>query len=141
MRKRTLGVVLLAGLAMSGAGAFTASNTFEAGEADRFAGYGQATASGLAITDIDYNLSSDLDQLESVDFTTSTNATASVVKLVLKSGTTQVGSAYTCTATSPYLLGSMAYLCTVDTDGVAPGNQAIDLSEFDTVGISAATAN
>ena len=30
MRKRTLGAVLLAGLALSGAGAFTASNTIAA---------------------------------------------------------------------------------------------------------------
>ena len=56
MRKRTLGVVLLAGLAMSGAGAFTASNTVTAidGGTANVGGYAEATVSGATVTAINY---------------------------------------------------------------------------------------
>jgi len=56
MRKRTLGVVLLAGLAISGGGAFTASNTVSAvdGGTANVAGYGEATVSGATVTAINY---------------------------------------------------------------------------------------
>ena len=51
MRKRTLGVVLVAGLAISGAGASTASNTVTSGGT---AGYGTATVSGGTVNSIKY---------------------------------------------------------------------------------------
>lgn len=57
MRKRTLGVVLLAGLAMSGAGAFTAANDMTAVQnTDKnVAGYGNATVSGGKVSSINYS--------------------------------------------------------------------------------------
>lgn len=95
MRKRTLGVVLLTGLALSGAGAFTASNTMSQGS--NVAGYGQATATGATVTDIAYTaLATDANKLDSVTVTTSTNITGKTAKLVLKLGTTHVGT-YACT--------------------------------------------
>ena len=59
MRKRTLGVVLLAGLAMSGAGAFTGSNAMPSGSATATAGYGEVTASGVTVTDTSIDASSE----------------------------------------------------------------------------------
>src|SRR5688572_28151543 len=55
MRKRTLGVVLLAGLALSSGGAFTFSNTDTAidGAANK-AGYSVAQTSGATILAVDY---------------------------------------------------------------------------------------
>lgn len=56
MRKRTLGVVLLAGLAISGSGAFTAANEMSAVEDTdaNAAGYGDATVSGGTVLSINY---------------------------------------------------------------------------------------
>jgi hypothetical protein len=74
MRKRTLGVFLLAGLAMSGAGAFTASNTMTAveGGTKNVAGYGAATVTGATVTAIDYTHSTtDGSVLTQVDFVAS----------------------------------------------------------------------
>lgn len=66
MRKRTLGVVLLAGLATSGAGAFTGSSSFS-GTPDR-AGYGSVT--GVTVRNVKYDTSTtDASQLASVAFT------------------------------------------------------------------------
>lgn len=56
MRKRTLGVALLAGLAFSGASAFTASNDVTALEQTNAntAGYGAATVTGATVLSVDY---------------------------------------------------------------------------------------
>lgn len=98
MRKRTLGAVLLAGLAVSGAGAFTASNTMN--ETSNIAGYGQSTATGVTVTDIAYTtVASDATKLASVVFTTSDNLNAGVgktAKLVLQGGSGVLGT-YSCT--------------------------------------------
>jgi uncharacterized spore protein YtfJ len=95
MRKRTLGVVLLTGLAMSGAGAFTATNTMS--QTSNVAGYGQATATGATVTDIAYSsVSTDASKVDSVTWTTSTDVTGKIAKMVLKLGTTVKGS-YSCT--------------------------------------------
>jgi uncharacterized spore protein YtfJ len=96
MYKRTLGVVLLAGLAMSGAGAFTASNTMS--QSSNVAGYGEAAASGATVTDIAYStVSTDATKLAQVVFKSSTNLAAGVGKtaqMVLKTSTTS--KTYTC---------------------------------------------
>ena len=56
MRKRTLGLVLLAGLAVSGSGAFTAANDVSAvnGGTTNVAGYGAATVTGATVKSVDY---------------------------------------------------------------------------------------
>lgn len=135
MRKRTLGVVLLAGLAISGGSAFTGSNAFSGSQATKVAGYGQATATGMIITDLNYNLTADKTKLDSVDFVTSTNVTGADVTMLLKQGSAVVGSAYTCTSALGYvaLTSSAAYDCAIATD--------IELSAFDGVGLSAVTPN
>lgn len=96
MRKRTLGVVLLAGLAMSGAGAFTASNTMS--QSSNVAGFGSSVATGATVTDISYTTDpTDATKLASVVFTSSTNLAAGVGKtasLVLQEGATS--TTYSC---------------------------------------------
>jgi len=97
MRKRTLGAILLAGLAVSGAGAFTASNTFTA--TSNVAGYGADAVTGATITAITYTpLVADPSKLASVTFTSSTDVTGKTIKLTLRSGSSVLGSAYSCTA-------------------------------------------
>lgn len=121
MRKRTLGVVLLAGLAMSGAGAFTASNTFS--NTTNVAGYGQNTATGATVTDISYAASStDAQNLASVTFTTSTDMAGKTATLMLRpvTGATSYGP-FSCgtavdaaTGTAPIATtSSWRFTCTV----------------------------
>ncbi|GAC1441286.1 MAG: hypothetical protein NVSMB55_08610 [Mycobacteriales bacterium] len=97
MRKRTLGAVLLAGLAVSGTGAFTASNTFS--NTTNVAGYGSSTATGATVTNVSYTtLSTDATKLASVVFTTTTNITNMTAKMTLMNGTAVLGaSPYACT--------------------------------------------
>jgi hypothetical protein len=112
MHKRTLGVVLLAGLAMSGAGAFTASNTMS--QSSNVAGYGQSTATGATVTDIAYtSVATDASKVDSVAWTTSTDITGKTAKMTLKLGTTLVGS-YSCTlGTYDALLTKQTATCDV----------------------------
>jgi hypothetical protein len=97
MRKRTLGAVLLAGLALSGAGAFTAGNTFS--NTTDVAGYGENTVTGATVTAISYTSSTtDSSKLAAVVFTTSTDMASKTAELMLRpvTGTTPVGGPYTC---------------------------------------------
>lgn len=133
MRKRTLGVVLLAGLAISGGSAFTGSNTFSGGSDTRTAGYGAVTATGITISDTKYNLSTtDASKLASVDFTTSTDVTTGYsMKMTLRSGSTVVDTS-TCTA---------AALVTVPvTYKISCDNADTTVSSFDSVGLTVVTA-
>lgn len=99
MHKRTLGVVLLTGLALSGAGAFTASNTMS--ESSNVLGYGQSTATGVTVTDIAYTpLTTDNSKLQSVVFLSTDNLSAGVgktAKMVLKGSGGSVLGNYSCT--------------------------------------------
>ena len=135
MRKRTLGVVLVTGLAMSGASAFTGSNTFSGTQGTKVAGYGQATATGMVVTDLNYILTADKSKLDSVTFTTSTNVTGADVTMLLKNGANVVGSPYTCTSALGYVAAtsSAEYECALATD--------VALADFDGVGLSAVTPN
>ena len=94
MRKRTLGAVLLAGLALSGAGAFTASNTI----ADSTAGYGTAAVSGVTVTDTNYTLSlTDNSKVTAMSFTHADNLVGKTVLLDLTNGGTGIaGDANSC---------------------------------------------
>lgn len=98
MRKRTLGVVLVAGLAMSGAGAFTASNTFE--NASNVAGYGQNTVTGATVSAIAYTQSTtDSSKISAVKFQVNEDVTKKTSSLTLRSGTngaTLVSGPYSC---------------------------------------------
>ena len=81
MRKRTLGAVLLAGLALSGAGAFTASNSI----ANSTAGYGTGAVSGVTVTDTNYTLSlTDNSKVTAMSFTHADNLVGKTVLLDLK---------------------------------------------------------
>lgn len=98
MRKRTLGVVLLAGLAVSGAGAFTGSNTYNNGTADTIAGYGESTATGAVVTAISYDASTtDSANLASVTFTTTTDMAGLTASVMLRDvDTTTSYGPYSC---------------------------------------------
>ncbi len=98
MRKRTLGVVLLAGLAISGGGAFTGSNAFS-GTPDR-AGYGSVTATGVTVSNVKYNtLVADASQLASVVFTVTQDVTTGHTStMTLRTGVDGVFSTTSCDA-------------------------------------------
>jgi hypothetical protein len=101
MRKRSLGVVLLAALAASGFSAATAGNTFT--NTTNVAGYGENTVTGTTVSDIAYTtLSTDATKLASVVFTAKTDITGYTAKMTLKN------SAATAIGASPYscLLGT-----------------------------------
>lgn len=135
MRKRTLGVVLLAGLAMSGAGAFTGSNTFSSGVDTQKAGYGSVTASGVAITDVDYNLlTGDSSKLASVDFYTTDDITIGhTSKMTLRSGSTVVEDV-TCGTAVVQVSVPVTYKVTCNNADVA-------LTAFDGVGITVVSSD
>ncbi|HVM12518.1 MAG TPA: hypothetical protein VM638_08595 [Actinomycetota bacterium] len=65
-RKRTLGGIVLAGLIGSSAYAMTAANTFSG---DNASGSGSDTISGYEVSDVNYTLASDPEELEAVAFT------------------------------------------------------------------------
>jgi hypothetical protein len=96
--------VLLAGVAVAAAGvttsAFTASNTFTPGM-DNVAGYGELTASGVAVTNIAYNPATDASKLQSVVFTVDTDTTTMAAKmtLTLSGAATATSSASVCSST------------------------------------------
>lgn len=100
MRKRTLGVVLVAGLAMSGGGAFTASNTMTAvnGGTTNVAGYGAATVTGATVLSIDYvQDTANASLMDQVKFVADGDIVGKNGSVTLWSGTTNVGN-YTCTS-------------------------------------------
>lgn len=108
MRKRTLGAVLLAGLAASGAGAFTASNSLPA---TTTAGYGAAAVTGATVSTIQYTPSAtDSSKLSQVVFTSTTDVTGKTATMTLRSGGAQVGSPYACTL-GTYTVTSMTITC------------------------------
>lgn len=135
MRKRTLGVVLLAGLAMSGAGAFTAANDLPT---TTTAGYGAAAVTGATVTNIAYNVGSDPSKLTDVVFTSTTNVTGKTATMTLRNGGVQVGDSYTC-ALGTWVLDAL----TVDPDD---GEMSItcasteDIADFDQVGLTVVDA-
>lgn len=113
MRKRTLGVVLLAGLAMSGAGAFTASNTV----ADSVAGYGEAAVTGVTVTDTSYTLHAvDKSSVTVITFTHAEDLTGLNVVLGLQDNNVDVVAPNTCVG------GALSTVCTF----TALTGQAID---------------
>ncbi|MCW2679573.1 MAG: hypothetical protein JWM62_974 [Frankiales bacterium] len=106
MRKRTLGVVLLAGLAMSGAGAFTASNTI----ASSTAGFGSGAVTGVTVTNTNYTLAAlDNSKMTAMSFTHAVDLTGKTVLLELKNGTTPVVTTNACV---PGAGGTAKTVCT-----------------------------
>jgi hypothetical protein len=95
--------VLLAGVAVAaaaaGTSAFTNSNSFTAVD-NNVAGYGAMTASGVAVSNIQYVTGTDISKLHSVVFTVDKDTTGMTDVMTLTSGgatTTPVtGSASTC---------------------------------------------
>ena len=118
MRKRTLGAVLLAGLALSGAGAFTASNTLPASGT---AGYGTSSVSGATVNSVSYAPSStDATKLSSVTFNATSDVTGMTAMLtVLDSSNAVLGaSPYSCTITGIYVasVGGQTITCSTTTN-------------------------
>ena len=100
MRKRTLGAVVLAGLAVSGAGAFTAANDMTAisGGTTNVAGYGTATVTGATVTAVHYNLTAtDQSKVDSIDFTATGNLSTKTALLSLTNGGSPVVAVNSCT--------------------------------------------
>lgn len=84
-------------LGLAAGGAFTASNTMPVGSVQ---GYGQTVYTGAAVTSTTITtLSTDASKLSSVAFSTTTDVTGKTNKMTLKSGSTVVGSPYSCTVT------------------------------------------
>jgi hypothetical protein len=116
MRKRTLGAIVLAGLALSGAGAFTASNSVP----DSVAGYGTAAVSGVTVSNTTYTLNAlDQSKVTAITFTHATSLVGKTVVMGLTSGGTDVTAANTCVG------GALTTVCTF----TAAAGQAI--SSFD----------
>jgi len=125
MSTRVFGAVVVAGLVAAGGTAFTASNTLPAGGVS---GYGQSVATGATVTDIAVTtLSTDASKLASVAFTSSTDVTGKTVKMTLKSGSSVVGSPYTCTL-GAYSAGSMTITCATADNPL--------LNSYDTTGLT-----
>lgn len=100
MNKSTLGIALLAGLAISGGSAFTAANDDTALEATNanVAGYSNATVTGATVTAVDYTQdSANASLIDEVKFVATGNLTGKQASVVLWDGTTNKGN-YTCTA-------------------------------------------
>jgi hypothetical protein len=135
MRKRTLGVVLLAGLAISGSSAFTGSNAFSAGVDTQKAGYGSVTASGVAISDVDYNLLvTDASKLDSVDFYTTDDITVGYAsKLTIRNGGAVVENV-NCAA-------AVAQVTVPVTYKVSCNNTDVSLTGFDGVGLTVVSSD
>ena len=122
---KIISALSVAGLAVAAGSAFTASNTLPAGGVS---GYGQSVATGATITAVtDTLVSTDNSKLASVAFTSSTDVTGKTVSMTLKSGTTAVGSPYTCTL-GAYATGSMTITCLTADNPL--------LSAFDTTGLT-----
>lgn len=119
--------VLLAGVAVAGVAAttsaFTASNNFS-GVDNNVAGYGELTATGVAVTNIAYNPASDATKLASVVFTVGQDTSSMDAVMTLTAGDPDVvaqGSTSVCTpsgTSAPYLV-----TCVLDT--------AVDFTAFD----------
>lgn len=131
MRKRTLGVVLVAGLAMSGAGAFTGSNTFS-GTPDT-AGYGSVTATGVTVSNVKYNTSAtDASQLASVVFTVVENVTLGhTATMTLRNTADGVFSTTSCGAAAALDTANLALGYSITCD-----NGDTSYASFESVGLT-----
>jgi hypothetical protein len=146
MRKRTLGAVLLAGLAMSGAAAFTGSNNMTAA-ATNTAGYGSATASGVTVTDIDFaTVANDESKVDSVTFTTSDNLTGKVARLSLRNAAGAQLSAYDCVESHTAAVADNPLTPLVDETAAAHSTAVCDVTDnvgyasFENVGLTVTDA-
>lgn len=140
MRKRTLGVVLLAGLAMSGAGAFTGSNDVTAA-ATNTAGYGSVTATGVTVTDVDFtSLSSDESKVDSITFYSSDDVSGKVARLSLHLSGSNV--AYDCDETFTAAVVDNPLTTLVDETAAAYSTISCDVTdnrgytEFESIGLT-----
>jgi hypothetical protein len=121
MRKRTLGAIVLAGLAVSGAGAFTASNTV----ADSVAGYGTANVTGVTVSNTAYTLNAtDSSKVTAMTFTTAQSLVGKSVVLQLTNGGSNVTAASTCVG------GALTTACTFTTVG------GVAIASFDGFGLT-----
>ena len=131
MRKSTL-VLTAAGItaaAITGS-AFTASNDMSGVPADKYAGYGEVTVSGVHVTDIQYHpLTADNTLLDTVTFTATESLTAGeTATMVLKNSSTPIrATPYSCTFTPP-ASGSTTITCTADDTPAITGFDGVGLT-------------
>lgn len=120
--------IVLAGVAVATAAAagtaFTAANTLPT---TTTAGYGTAAVTGAAVSNIAYATAADPANLARVTFTSTTDVTGRTATLTLRSGTTIVGSPYSCVL-GAYSGTSMSITCDT-TDNPA-------ITSFNTVGLT-----
>jgi hypothetical protein len=134
MRKRTLGAVLLAGLVISGTGAFTAANdmTGVTGGTNNVAGYGTAVVSGATVTGVHYNVNAtDQSKVDSVVFNTTEDLSGKTAQLKL---TNSKGAAPTQTSTctpAAGLLGASNTITCVFKDATLGTPSAVSIASFD----------
>ena len=142
MRKRTLGVALLTGLAMSGGGAFTASNAGVTEKAGQAVGYGQAAVTGATVEKVTYNRTADGSKLNSVDFVISTDIAGKVAVLSLKAVASDVGTQYECDGEPAPGTPFVAYDSTTGLGGITItcSTSGVDVTSFNAVGLSVADA-
>ena len=144
MRKRTLGVVLLAGLAMSGAGAFTGSNSFtNASDTNRVAGYGAVKATGVTVTKTVYDFNDVDSKMDKIVFTASgKNLTGLTSRVTLTNATApdSVVRQLECTE-APVLPIDLNGEWTVTCDFFADAGGSQALTTFDTIGLAVFTPN
>lgn len=115
--RRVLAALVLGGLALAGAGAVTASNTFT--NSTNVAGYGADTVTGATVSNIAYtHLLTDSSKLATVTFTLTTNVTGDTAVMQLLNG-------------SGGLVGSSPYSCTLGTWNTLSGNMTATCNTAD----------
>lgn len=124
-KKILVSVGAVAALGFAAGGAFTASNSMPSGGVQ---GYGQVVSTGATITQVSAStVPSDTSKVASVVFTSSTDVTGKTVTMMLKNGTSIVG-------TSPYTCTLGTYSTTMTITCATPDNPS--LSDYDTTGLS-----
>ena len=129
MNKFAIAAVVTTGVALSGGGAFTASNTLPT---TSVAGYGAAAVTGATVSTIKYNVGADPSKLSNVVFTSTTDVTGKTATMTLRKAGVQVGSSYSCTlgTWTPTALdavtGTMSITCA----------STEDVAAFDQVGLT-----
>lgn len=126
MRMRTRGLVLLAGLAISGSGAFTAGSAATAGTA----GYGEGAVSGVVFTDTSFTLApADSSKVAAMSFTHAVDLTGKTIQLRLTDGAQAITATSTCVGGAGTATGQTTCTFTRPLGGVA-------VADFDGFGIS-----
>jgi hypothetical protein len=88
MSSKALGTVAVAAVIAAGGAAFTSSNTFAGGATAPLTGYGSTSVTGGTINSLNYNLSADGSNVDSVTLVLVGNTTSSAVAIGFDGGAT-----------------------------------------------------